>query len=113
MRTLKCGHPCKLKCHKNCEEQICHEIILYKLKSCNHSNYIECYLSNYPLKIICQEPCLAKLPCGHKCQGTCGRCLKGTLHIMCNQKCLNKLICGHSCNRNCSSECMCEEKYDN
>ena len=112
MRKMKCGHPCKLKCHENCEEQLCHERIFYKLKLCNHINNIECYLSKDPLKIICQEPCLAKLPCGHICPGTCGRCLKGTLHIMCNQKCLNKLICGHSCNQECSSECMCEEIYD-
>ena len=112
MRKLKCGHPCKLKCHQNCEEQICHERILYKIKSCNHLNNIECFLSSYPHKIICQNPCLTKLPCGHTCAGTCGLCLKGTLHIMCNQKCLYKLICGHSCNQECSSECMCEEKYD-
>ena len=112
MRMLKCGHLCKLKCYQKCDEQICHEGILYKIKSCNHLNNIECYLRSYPHKIICKNPCLTKLPCGHICAGTCGRCLKGTFHIMCNQKCLNKLICGHMCNQECSSDCMCEEKYD-
>ena len=112
MRKLKCGHPCKLKCYEKCEEQICHERIHYRIKSCNHLNNIECYLESYPQKIICQNPCLTKLPCGHICAGTCGRCLKGTLHIMCNQKCLNELICGHICNQECSSECMCDKKYD-
>ena len=38
-----------------------------------------------------EEPCLEKLPCGHLCAGTCGRCLQGTLHIRCHQKCLNTL----------------------
>ena len=111
-RKLKCGHPCKLECYQNCETQICLERIPYKIKLCNHNNNIECYLSSYPMKIICQEPCLKRLPCGHVCTGTCGKCLQGTLHITCNQKCLNRLICGHLCAQDCSSECFCKEKCE-
>ena len=111
-RKLKCGHPCKLKCYEDCANQICYQKIIYKIPQCNHSNQIECYLKSYPIKIICQEPCLQKLPCGHICAGTCGRCLQGTLHIRCFQKCTKKLICGHICNQECSSECICNEKYD-
>ena len=101
-----------MKCFENCKSQICHERTPYKIISCNNLNYIECYLTSYPEKIICQKPCLQKLPCGHLCSGTCGRCLQGTLHTICHQKCLNRLICGHICNQECSSECICNEKYD-
>ena len=64
------------------------------------------------MRIICQQPCLKKLPCGHICNGTCGKCLQGTLHIRCTQKCLNRLVCGHLCAQDCSSECICQEKCE-
>ena len=111
-RVLKCGHSCHLKCYENCKSQKCHEITKYKISSCNHINDIECYLKLYPTKIICNEPCLQKLKCGHICQGTCGTCLKGTLHIRCNQECSKRLICGHLCKESCSSECICREKCE-
>ena len=111
-KKLRCGHPCQLKCYENCGNQLCHQKIPYKIESCNHLNNIECYLTSYPIQIICQEPCSKRLPCGHICSGTCGKCLQGTLHIRCLQKCLKRLICGHLCNQKCSSECICKEKYN-
>jgi len=111
-RILKCGHLCHLKCYEDCESQDCHEIIEYKIKSCNHINYIECYLKLDPSKIVCIVPCLQKLQCGHICEGTCGTCLKGTLHIRCNKVCSKRLVCGHLCKESCSSECICKEKCE-
>ena len=111
-RILKCGHVCLLKCYEDCKSQVCHQITKYLIKSCNHINDIECYLKSYPTKIICKEPCLQKLQCGHICKGTCGACLKGTLHIRCEQECSKRLVCGHLCKENCSSECICKEKCE-
>ena len=111
-RKLECGHYCRLKCFEDCKSQVCHQKIKYLIKSCNHINYIECYLKLYPTNIICNEPCLQKLKCGHICEGTCGACLKGTLHIRCNQECSKRLICGHLCKESCSSECICKEKCE-
>ena len=45
--------------------------------------------------------------------GTCGTCLKGTLHIRCNEICEKKLVCGHYCDQACSYECICLEKCGN
>ena len=100
------------KCYENCEKCICHEKISYTVPLCNHKNTIDCYLLSDLTEIICQEPCLTKLPCGHICAGKCGLCLQGTLHIPCKQKCSNRLICGHICNKNCSDECICGEKCE-
>jgi hypothetical protein len=111
-RILKCGHACLLKCYEDCKYQVCHQITKYLIKSCNHINDIECYLKSYPTKIICKEPCLQKLQCGHICEGTCGTCLKGTLHIRCNKECSKRLVCGHLCKESCSSECICKEKCE-
>ena len=110
---LKCGHNCQLKCYEDCDSQKCHQLITYIIPSCNHANSIECYLTSYPSKIVCTKPCLKKLPCGHICLGTCGTCLKGTLHIRCNEICEKKLVCGHYCDQACSYECICLEKCGN
>ena len=111
-RKLSCGHICQLKCYENCKNCICNEKIRYNVLLCNHINMIECYLKSEPTKIVCQEPCLEKLPCGHICAGKCGLCLQGTLHIPCKKKCSKRLICSHICSKNCSEECICEEKCE-
>lgn len=47
----------------------------------------------------CTQPCEFMFPdengCGHKCSGTCGTCLMGSLHQKCEEKCSRPLICGH------------------
>ena len=112
-KLLKCGHKCTLNCSDDCQNCKCKEKIKVKITACGHLNEIECYLMSDPLKIICQEKCNKVLQCGHNCQGTCGICLKGTLHAKCGVKCGRTLPCGHICSQKCSSECLCDKKCPN
>ena len=107
-RTLKCGHKCPLKCHEKCGK--CTALIKIKL-NCGHIQDIQC--GSDPKFFVCQEKCNATLKCGHKCYGTCGECLSGTLHKKCLHQCGKALFCGHICKMNCSSQCLCKEKCVN
>ena len=78
---------------------------------CGHKIIAECGKKLY--EIICQQKCEVILECGHKCKGTCGKCLQGTLHIKCESKCGKILPCGHPCQQKCSAECICEQKCEN
>jgi len=51
--------------------------------------------------------------CQHKCQGTCGKCMQGTLHLYCQSLCDKNLVCGHICKKNCSDNCLCQESCQN
>ena len=109
-KRRKCGHICKLKCYEICESEKCKEL-MYKKLPCSHINKYEC---NIPITdLVCIEPCKKILICGHECKGTCGECLRGTLHIPCKNKCDKGLICGHRCKQLCSQECLCVEKCPN
>ena len=109
-RLKKCGHKCKSLCYEDCDIALCHEEVEKKLL-CGHSNKFECYLPLYQCR--CKEPCNALLKCGHNCTGTCGKCLKGTMHIPCSTICEKGLICGHRCKQTCSQECLCKEPCPN
>ena len=111
-KKLKCGHYCKANCCEDCYSFPCKEKIKVRL-SCGHINEIECHLLENINQIVCQEKCNQLLPCGHNCQGTCGKCLEGTLHIKCEIKCGRNLPCGHICSQKCSSECLCEKYCPN
>ena len=111
-KILKCGHKCPGYCSEDCNSLSCKEKIKCKLL-CGHINEIECHLLKNVNQIICQEKCNQVLPCGHKCQGTCGECLEGTLHKKCESNCGRNLPCGHICSQKCSSECLCEKKCPN
>ena len=63
-------------------------------------------------KCICQQKCNTKLQCGHICEGTCGKCLNGTLHIPCKKKCGKILLCQHICEQTCSQDCICLKKCE-
>ena len=111
-KILKCGHKCQGYCWQDCNLLACKEKIRCKL-ACGHINEIECHLLKEVSQIICQEKCNQVLPCGHKCNGTCGECLEGTLHKKCESNCGRNLPCGHICSQKCSSECLCEKKCPN
>ena len=86
------------------------ELVNRKL-SCGHTMQVSCSLPKY--EILCEEPCHDTLPCGHKCNGTCGKCLGGTLHVKCNKNCEKNLVCGHRCEQKCSAECICYKQCPN
>ena len=109
-KILKCGHKCQLKCYEKCESKPCMELVIRKL-SCNHSVEVSCSCPKY--EILCNEKCNATLPCGHKCSGTCGKCLGGTLHVKCKKTCEKNLVCGHRCEQRCSAECICYKQCPN
>ena len=111
-KYLLCGHKCALTCGEDCYSKPCKSIINITLK-CGHLNEIECYQRKDLTKVICQEKCTTILKCGHNCEGTCGKCLQGTLHAKCNFKCGRNLPCGHICEQKCSSECLCNKQCPN
>ena len=53
------------------------------------------------------------MPCHHKCSGTCGSCLGGTLHVKCTKNCDKSLVCGHRCEQKCSAPCICYKQCPN
>ena len=111
-KKLKCGHNCELTCGEVCESKPCKYKVQQKLE-CGHINDIECFQTQDLSQVICQEKCNEILKCGHNCNGTCGKCLKGTLHTKCNYKCGKNLPCGHVCEQRCSAECLCNKKCPN
>ena len=111
-KKLKCGHNCELSCGEVCESKPCKYKVQQKLE-CGHINDIECFQTQDLSQVICQEKCNEILKCGHNCNGTCGKCLKGTLHTKCNYKCGKNLPCGHVCEQKCSAECLCNKKCPN
>ena len=111
-KKLKCNHDCKLNCGEDCNSKPCKEKIKIKL-DCGHINDMECWQINDLSQVICQKKCEAILECGHNCEGTCGKCLQGTLHTKCNFKCGKNLTCGHACEQKCSAECLCNKQCPN
>ena len=109
---MKCFHKCELSCGEDCYSKPCKKIIKIKL-DCGHINDIECWQNNDLSQVVCQEKCKSVLKCGHICEGTCGKCLQGTLHAKCNNKCGRNLPCGHVCEQKCSAECLCNKDCPN
>ncbi|RUS69191.1 hypothetical protein EGW08_023046 [Elysia chlorotica] len=93
----KCGH-----CKKNGKHRLCEEPVHY-LWPCGHLEKVKCHQK--PLDHPCPHPCDALLECGHKCKGTCSKCLQGKVHLACGELCEKKLPCGHPCQSLCSESC--------
>jgi superfamily I DNA and/or RNA helicase len=109
-KVLLCGHPCKDKCYQKCNTNTC----TFKIKKCllcGHENEVECSIP--ASRAECRVKCGKILPCGHICKGTCGTCLKGTLHIPCEYECNRNLLCGHVCKQKCSQPCLCIKPCNN
>ncbi|XP_072177875.1 NFX1-type zinc finger-containing protein 1-like [Diadema setosum] len=130
---LKCGHSCKLPCHKHdnkqmgnyrceqpCQKQICaagHKCTKKCFEKCDkkcnkdsqrelrcgHSQLAPCSLPTE--KIQCRSACEKMLPCGHQCPNTCGE--------ECATKCPQYVTsdgwpCGHNVKVLCSDSAeMC------
>ncbi|KAJ6642433.1 NFX1-type zinc finger-containing protein 1, partial [Pseudolycoriella hygida] len=130
-KSLPCGHSCVQKCSEACgpcqettmkqqvkcnEEALpenCKTEIVISETACTHAISVNCNKRNasrQEIQSFCSKPCDFMFPtddngCGHKCSGTCGACLMGTLHEKCKDKCQRALICGHICNFPCSKNC--------
>ena len=90
-----CGHRCTRLCGVECNPNTCHEKVLKKLASCDHSVTLPCYKDT--ADVVCTAPCNATLQCLHKCSGTCGQCKGGRMHVKCSHKCDRVLLCSHVC----------------
>ncbi|KAK3789138.1 hypothetical protein RRG08_012128 [Elysia crispata] len=93
----KCGH-----CRKNSEHPQCRESVQYTWP-CGHKEIVECHQK--PSRYPCPHPCDAVLDCGHKCKGSCSKCLEGKVHLACGDICGKKLPCGHLCTKYCIEPC--------
>ena len=106
-RKLPCGHICPEICAKPCKE-MCNELVPRKHFPCSHK--IRCSEKPGP---ACHMKCTATLRCGHRCRGTCNKCLNDRCHLPCDRTCHEKLVCGHSCREKCGQPCPpCSGKCD-
>lgn len=121
-KILKCGHICDKRCSDTCEP--CLRIVPKTYLDCKHTIMKKCYESLEG--ILCSEPCLHFLQCGHPCPSLCGKrpcpekcerivvihltcghvkeqiCSSDKSNTFCNAPCCAKLPCGHTCSGNCS-----------
>jgi hypothetical protein len=105
-KGLPCGHECIQpcghtdRCGTNCKEEV-KKIVL----KCRHtpSHWVKVSCDKNIEAEHCKMPCSLKLPCGHKCLGTCNDCEsvpgKGgpKVHKACSQPCRKALDCNHLC----------------
>ncbi|XP_057379532.1 NFX1-type zinc finger-containing protein 1-like [Daphnia carinata] len=114
---LPCGHACKKKCCKPCNQADCNEpVTTSRLNICGHHVTLDCKsfhaVDGIPTEIqmqshlrTCSKPCNATLDCMHRCKGTCGECFNGRVHRAYDYRCGRSLVCGHICDVNCSLTC--------
>ena len=110
---LPCQHEVQIACHRkdNLEEIQC----MTKVEKACAVNPLE-HKYKVPCSDIfgalfgCKEKCNAELPCGHKCNGTCGDCL-GRVHPPCQERCTKVLPCFHLCTGKCGEMCRpCQQQ---
>ncbi|XP_066993715.2 NFX1-type zinc finger-containing protein 1 [Anabrus simplex] len=117
-RKLPCGHLCTALCNEPCVAE-CMELCTFKKPGiCGHEIKFPCFqhgsvdADSEELLSYCDAPCGKILPCGHKCNGSCSKCLQGRLHTRCTEICDKILICGHRCAAPCYLSCPpCSQKY--
>lgn len=105
-KPFSCEHSCPNKCGEECPKHCAEERVV--VGHCGHAITVPCHSAEDPYEIrsICTQKCTTRLPCGHLCSGTCGKCFKGHLHQRCQEKC--KLViplCGHVCDAPCHQQC--------
>ncbi|XP_019853694.1 PREDICTED: NFX1-type zinc finger-containing protein 1-like [Amphimedon queenslandica] len=111
-KTLQCGHPCQEKCSSPCTTK-CTVKVTYCCPNGHKIEKVTCHLQN---TIICEEPCLKNLPCGHRCSNKCHE----ECSEVCNESYVKNCKCGHahkfkcgdpqevcSCTKNCSKKLSC------
>ena len=111
-KNIACGHRCWKKCHEPCgSPNACRQNVNKNLP-CDHNVRVPCNVNENQFQ--CTVPCEKTLDCGHKCNGTCGKCCQGRLHVACSKKCNRNLACGHLCSFPCTSSCPpCRQKCNN
>ena len=89
-------HPCPRLCFQECLP--CEVLVLKAIPSCNHQQFVPCHQS--PDTFTCQEKCIKKLECGHRCKRKCGeKCTNE-----CRELVKKMLPCGHEA----QTECFCK-----
>ena len=109
---LPCGHskdrvPCHLT--QDVGKIICTVLMRKQIKDCKHTVETQCYHDVNLPAFSCPSACLAILPCGHQCSGTCGRCNRKdeenkrvVKHASCSKPCGRRFgTCNHNCRRLC------------
>jgi hypothetical protein len=105
-KSLPCGHQCVQpcghtdRCGTSCKEQV--KTIVLK---CRHrpSHWVNVPCDKNIEAELCKIPCVAMLPCDHKCLCTCDDCesvlVNGgpKVHKACSQPCGKALDCNHKC----------------
>lgn len=101
-KTLPCGHQCQARCDTPCTTA-CQELVERSDWPCGHKvKSIACSATFYS----CTGDC-GSLNCGHKCSGSCGKCLQGRVHQRCKKICGRVLVCGHHCRATCTTTSAC------
>ncbi|CAL1533896.1 unnamed protein product, partial [Lymnaea stagnalis] len=104
---LPCEHTCSGICCKTRSGNVhkkCAVLVSYIFSPCGHYGQVPCHKWN--TQVPCDKPCEAVLSCGHKCKGSCSRCLLGAVHEVCQEKCPKRLPCGHRCIGYCVMPCL-------
>ena len=122
-----CGHACQKLCGEPCGD--CTQPSTPKVLSCGHTHLMtckdvqkdttpECEATLEIIKLdcghdftrtcgaqdeqlVCQQPCSAILPCGHRCSDSCSHCRGRGNHSLCDGQCGRIGDCSHSCPRPC------------
>lgn len=102
-KRLPCGHRCLKKCGEACDVADCLEMTEQRDTACHHVFLVPC--AQRQATVSCRVPCDTALPCGHRCQGTCGKCRQGRMHVPCTELCNRVLVCGHPCRAPCGQDC--------
>lgn len=116
-QVLPCGHiEQNVACHRTldlgsikCQQK------LTKVAGCGHLVQVKCHVNPESESFRCPIPCVAPLPCGHGCTGTCGSCRKqdhdgGSIleHRKCTKVCDRPYgVCNHRCSKTCHTGEAC------
>ncbi|CAL1533891.1 unnamed protein product [Lymnaea stagnalis] len=104
---LPCEHKCSAICCKTRSGNVhkeCPVLVTYIFSPCGHYGQVPCHKWN--TQVPCDKPCEVVLRCGHRCKGSCSRCLLGAVHEVCQEKCPKRLPCGHKCTGYCGTPCL-------
>ncbi|EJT69065.1 hypothetical protein GGTG_13333 [Gaeumannomyces tritici R3-111a-1] len=110
-----CGHRVeKLRCYQTLDvgKISCKVRVYRKVPGCGHVVEVACAVDVTTERFECPTPCEKVLHCGHKCPGSCGKCVywdsDDVYHQQCSRKCGRPYdTCGHVCQSKCHSGQPC------